>query len=76
MYLWHSGFLRLVRARRRMNEAEKYETSSAFVSRVGETIAFPSVATERRSRQIEVEYLHMFVLATGPRFGRNHSGLV
>lgn len=36
-----------------MNKAEEYETSSASVSRVAETVAFPSVVTERRSWQIQ-----------------------
>src|SRR5579863_8508220 len=45
--------LRLVRARHRMNKAEKYEISSAFVTCVVETVAFPSVVTESRRRQIQ-----------------------
>jgi|HubBroStandDraft_6_1064221.scaffolds.fasta_scaffold226479_2 hypothetical protein len=45
--------LRLVRARRGMNKAEELETCSAFVSSVAETIAFSSVVTKRRSRQIQ-----------------------
>jgi len=36
-----------------MNKAEKHEISSVFVSCVVETVAFPSVVTERRRRQIQ-----------------------
>jgi hypothetical protein len=36
-----------------MNKAEEHETSSAFVSRIAETVALTSVVTERRSRQTQ-----------------------